>query len=167
MGVQRVGDIDINQDLAFEKVQWWTQRGGWALMVGVGVLALSGLLGHGPVSTDTVSASSGGFEIEFERFIRHRSPEQLVVEVGPEWVRDGQASVWFDALYLSGIELESLYPEPESARSGGGRFVYTFALGPEGGTVTLNIMHEAVGRETARAGIEGGPEVRFEQIVYP
>src|SRR3712207_4138009 len=55
----RVGDLEVAEDLTFQRREWAAQRVGWVLLALVIAAALAGLLGRGPLST-TRRESDGG-----------------------------------------------------------------------------------------------------------
>ena len=77
--MKRVGDLEINEDLRFQRRMWAVQRVGWivtALVVLAALAALLGLLGPGLLST-SAKAGSGGASLsveEYEQVLRYRKP---------------------------------------------------------------------------------------------
>ena len=53
------GDLELDQDLIFERRTWTVERVAWVIMALVGLAALAGLLGPGPLS-ETTSGEQGG-----------------------------------------------------------------------------------------------------------
>lgn len=51
---ERVGDLELGQDLPFQRREWAVQRIAWAAMAAVLTAALLGLFGSGPVSDAVV-----------------------------------------------------------------------------------------------------------------
>ncbi len=160
-----VSDVDIDEDLAFQAAQWRFERIGWAVMALVTLVGLAGLFGKGPISTRTATDPTNALTVEYERYTRHRAPETLLVRVSDGVGDDGVVRVWIDRTYLAGTEVQSVFPEPDSVEADRERVIYVFTLA-QGGTVTFNLMHEGIGTTEGRAGIDGGPSVRFHQFVY-
>lgn len=97
--MKRVGDLEINQDLAFERRQWPVQRVGWGVGALIIVAALLGVFGSGPLS----AATAGDEEtllVHFQRFVRHKGQGELVVKVGPNQASAGQVELWLTTEYL-------------------------------------------------------------------
>lgn len=53
--IRRVGELEIEEDLDFQRRMWRLQQIGWALLVLVVVAALLGLFGKGPLSRAVAS----------------------------------------------------------------------------------------------------------------
>jgi hypothetical protein len=51
--LQRLGDLDVAQNLAFTRREWLLRRIAWALVALTLLVALSGLFGGGPLSRGT------------------------------------------------------------------------------------------------------------------
>jgi len=81
--LKRIGDLDINQDLAFQRRSWSLQRIGWGLIALVLIAALLGLFGHGPLSEATTDDPSLPIRLAYERFGRFGSPLVLRIRVEP------------------------------------------------------------------------------------
>jgi hypothetical protein len=82
--VQRAGDLELNQDLRFQRRMWAVQRIGWAVMALVVLAGLLGLFGPGPLSSATAGKEEGPLLVEgYERFVRFRIPTTLQVRLDP------------------------------------------------------------------------------------
>ena len=68
MGMRRVGDLEVSQDLDHEKKFWLVQRIGWALLFLLWLAGVAGLFGSGPLSGSTASAPD--LRLEYDRFVR-------------------------------------------------------------------------------------------------
>lgn len=169
MGMQRLGDLEINQDLAFERRSWQVQRVAWALFALILLAALLGLLGgRGPLSERTVGEGSP-LAIRSFRFARHNSPTELTFELQPGAVPGDEARIWVNADYLDGIQVERIEPEPVQTTLAEDHITYSFMLGEAGasGRIVLHLTPQSLGWHEVRAGLEGGAEHRFTQFVYP
>ncbi len=165
--VRRVGDLEVDQDLDFQRRQWRVQRIAWVTMAAIVLVALLGLFGTGPLSD--ASAEHGSLRLDYGRFDRKRAPAVLRVDVAAGAAPEGQLRLWLDETYLDGIEIRSIVPEPESAEAGADRTVYVFRVGDasQPATISFEIEHAAFGRKTGRLGLVDGPAVAFSQFVYP
>ena len=162
------GSLQLEQDLGFQRRQWFAQRVGWALMWAAAAAGLAGFFGRGPLSTRTLSDPSGVIEVEFDRFQRAHARSEVHFSLSPAAVRDGRLQIWIDDAYLRGLRLESISPTPLSIQSRGDRQVYTFATESSSAVrVTLHYEHQAKGTVEGSVGVVGGPELRVSQFVYP
>jgi len=169
MGLHRLGDLEVSQDLDFEHRSWRVQRIGWVLFSLVLLAALLGLLGGpGPLSTTTAGEGSP-LEVVYERFARHNNPTELMLQLQPGAVPGDEVRVWVNTQYLEAIQIERIEPEPNQVEISPQRITYVFPLSDSGagGRVVLHLMPQAIGRHEVRMGVEGELEHRFTQIIYP
>src|SRR4051794_40698086 len=103
--VPRVRDLEIEQDLAYQRREWAFERVGWLLLGLLLLAALVGLLGRGPLSNTTAGDPGGPLRVEYQRFLRHRSTSTLRVHLGPNAARGNEAHLWLDREYLEGMEV--------------------------------------------------------------
>lgn len=166
--VPKVGSLQVNQDLEFQARQWKVQRAGWAAMALVVLAAAVGVFGNGPVADATARSSDGAYEVRYPRLARHRAPSTIRVTIRQGAVQ-GEARIAVERSYADGMQIEEVYPEPESVEAGADEFVYTFAAAAEGGamTVVFAVLYEDIGRNGGTITLEGHPPVRLSQFVYP
>ncbi len=168
MGARRVGDLEVGQDLAFERRSWAVQRAAWAAICLVLLAALLGLLGGaGPLAR--ARASAGPLEVEYSRFARHGAPAELVIRLGREAARGGEARVWIEQAYLDGLRVATITPPPARVEAGDGRQTFIFALaeGDAPATIVFHTTPQTLGGRAGRLGLPGGPELSLGQLVYP
>ena len=169
MSMQRVGDMEIAQDLDFQRRSWVVQRIGWMFFGLIMLAAMLGFLGGGPLSAGTAGSDTGPLQVQYGRFVRHRAPTQMEIKLRGSAVQGDEARVWVDREYLNGVELQNVVPEPDSVAAGSDRIVYVFKLRQAGepASVVFDIMPDQDGLRTARVGLEGGEELSFTQFVFP
>jgi hypothetical protein len=167
MSALRVGDLEIDQDLAIERKAWTAQRVGWGLMGLIIIAGVLGLFGGGVFSKATVGA--GGLTAEYERFCRRSAEQELRLEVAPEEQRGGEAVVVFDREYLEAMELVDVLPEPRASTSGADEVRLTFAAASPGAPIHVRVLSRPreVGRLHGRVGVEGGSAVELHHFTYP
>lgn len=169
MGLHRVGDLEISEDLQFEHRSWVVQRIGWGIFSLILLAALLGLLGGAGPLSDTTAGEGSPFEVQYERFTRHNNPTEITLRLQPRVVPGQEARLWVNAQYLEAIQIERIDPEPQAIEMSGELVTYIFSLSDSGagGRVVLHILPQAIGRHDIRLGVEGGPEHQFSQIIYP
>jgi hypothetical protein len=167
--IQRIGDLDIGQDIVFQRREWSAQRIGWALMALLSLAALAGLLGPGPLSRAIAGDEGGSLWLEYSRFERLQDPTSLKLNIGPLRSADGTARVWVSRDYLQKVQVEQVTPPPESVEAGPDRLTYVFRVAPadQPTAIVFHINHQTVGKLTSQIGLESGPELSFGQFVYP
>jgi hypothetical protein len=168
-GVQRVGTLEVAQDLEFQRRSWTVQRIGWVVMALVIVAALLGLFGPGPLSSATAGEQGGALWAEYRRFGRYASPSTLRIHLGTGAARDGEARVWLSREYLEGVRIQHITPEPDSVEAGLDRITYAFRVAEPGQpvAVTFHLELQQIGPTTGRVGLPDGPSLTFSQFVYP
>ncbi|MCA1626498.1 MAG: hypothetical protein LC742_00825 [Acidobacteria bacterium] len=168
-GVKRIGDVEINQDLDFQRLVWTVQRVGWVVTALLIVAALLGLFGPGPLSWATAGEGGAPLRLEYNRFERYLAPTTLRVHTGAGAGREGQLRIWLDRTYLEGVQVESVTPQPDSVEAGTDRMTYVFQMpDPNGPTaITFNLLTQQIGTLRGRVGLAEGQTVTFTQFVYP
>jgi hypothetical protein len=82
--IQRVGDLEINEDPDFELKDWTAQCAGWVFMGLIVFAAILGLLGgRGPLSQASAGTDDNSFRLDYSRFIHWLDPNELRLRVGP------------------------------------------------------------------------------------
>ncbi len=165
----RFGDLEIDEDMHFQRRFWALQRVGTAVLALVLAFSLTGLLGGvGPLNAR--SLRSGEVTVEVERVVRHSGVAHLAVEVPPSLQRDGTFRVWIDRSWWQGMALESdPLPAAQSAEVAGDLVLYQFAvLDPsKPSRVEFETRPDDVGLRRGAVGVVGGPSVSFTQFVVP
>jgi hypothetical protein len=165
--LHRVGSLEIDQDLGFERRQWTVQRIGWVAMALILLLAFIGLFGNGPLSQ--AEASSGPLTLQYDRLARERAPSELQVQVAAGSASEGEIVLSLNDGYLHKVDVERVVPEPTAMEAASGRVIYHFAVAdPEQfSEITFHIEPEEPGVAQGRLGLVGSDEVEFSQLIYP
>jgi len=165
--MQRIGDLELDQDLAFERRQWTVQRVGWWLMLLAVVLGLLGLFGTGPLSSAT--ARGDGVTVDYERFVRRHGEGELTIAIAPNQAQNGQVEVWLADAWLDAVTIEGISPEPASQHPSGDRQVYVFEVADPARPFTVRIDYrpQEMGRLPAELGIGSGEGLDVFQFSYP
>ena len=166
--MQRIGDLEINEDAGFAERGWQIQKAAWLLMLLFAVGALLGLTGSGPLSRATVAADQ--FRLTYDRFDRISTSSELTIQFDARAVHGGAVRVWLNREYLNSFRVESIAPEPESVVSSADRLIYTFrALENQPGEITFRLSADAraFGLVRGEAGLIAGGNIGFQQFVYP
>ncbi|MBA2468120.1 MAG: hypothetical protein H0V37_01795 [Chloroflexia bacterium] len=166
--MRHVGDLDLDQDLAFEERQWKIQRVGWVVMALIVVAALLGVFGSGPLSAATVG-DDATLALHYQRFVRHQGQGELVVRVAPNETVEGRVEFWLTTEFLGEIDLQGISPEPDEVRSAGDRQIFVFLVNDPAGPleVTISYFPNGLGRVSGGIGLVDGPDFSFNQLSYP
>ncbi len=166
---QRVGDLEIDQDLDYQQQSWIIQRIAWLVMGLVILAGLLGVFGTGLLSNAKVGKQTDPLWLEYGRFERFQSPTKLRLHFSPNAGQAGKIRVWFKRNYLENVQLQQVTPEPESVEAQSDRFIYTFA-NPKPNqptTVTFYLEPDQIGVLSGSVGLETGSPLPFNQLVYP
>jgi hypothetical protein len=161
-------DLQIDADLAHQRRVWRLQRAGWLIAAGVLLAAALGYCGAGPLTRSTAGVP-GSFSIEYDRFVRLRSPSQLIVRVDGGSLRDRRFQLFVGSEHARSAEIESVMPPASAAAVTPDGVVFTFDSGDAPGPleIVLGVKFTAAGAVAGRIGLHSGPPVRFDQWVYP
>jgi hypothetical protein len=165
----RVGDLEVDQDLAFQRRSWTVQRVAWFVMLALLAGAAAGLIGPGPLSTSEAGARGSPLWIEYERFARYQAPTKLRLHFGPGVAVDGAVRVHLDDGLVESVDVRSVTPEPERVEAAEDGLVLTLRVADPARPAAASIELEpnAYGTIPIRVGIVGGPAVEARAFVYP
>ncbi len=107
---RKIGDLEISEDIEFQKKSWRFERVSQYLVLLLVVLALLGLFGGGPISS-TTRTSQNGLQVECPRFQRNHSSYRLKITPSAASIREGQVSIWVDQSLLHALRIENITPE--------------------------------------------------------
>lgn len=135
----------------------------------VGLAALAGLLGPGPLSETTSGEQGGPLWLEYSRFGRFRAPLTLRVNLGPNTGQQGSVRVWLSRDYLESVQIEQVMPQPAQVEVGPERLTYVFPVSdPSRSTaVTFWLKTEQIGRQRGCVGLANASTLCFRQFIYP
>lgn len=163
--IKRIGDLDIGQDLEFQKRSWAVQRAGWVVMTLLIIAGLLGVFGRGIAADATAGEENSGLRVEYERFARAQSPTTLVMRLGA-----GANSVRLNREYLEAVQIESVSPPPETVEAAPGDDIYVFSRAADGAgepfTVTFYLQPKGAAVISGRASANNVTR-EFRQFVYP
>lgn len=163
--IKRIGDLEINQDLATQRRMWTIQRVGWGTMAAILAAALLGLFGHGPLSRATQGLATEGFAVEYDRLARYRGPSALRMWIQPD--HEGCASVWIPHHYLADVGVRQIMPWPDRmiATDDGVRFEWAAESGSL--LVTWRVEPDRIGLLSTELRSPGHAPRRLSQFIYP
>ena len=154
--------LEIDEDIPFQKREWFYQRIGIGLLFVFVLAALLGFTGMGgPMSRAEAGEPGSSLRIEYERVVRRGSLSTVTLHLQ---ARPGGVRFWVGALYFDDVRIESVAPAPDLVSVENGRHVYVLRSGSADVTVVVRVEHQTVGRLHGEMGIVGGPSVRFNQL---
>lgn len=166
-GLERLGSLEIDEDLVFERRQWAVQRVGWVVMLLILVAGLIGLLGPGPISHAQVS--SGALAAEYERVVRKQAPSELHVRLEPGAAPEGEVALLIAQDYLDKVEIRHVLPEPSEMATApdGTIFRFTVDAPDQPSEITFDIEPSEPGVARGQIGLLEGDGVTIEQVIFP
>jgi hypothetical protein len=167
--VPRHGDIEIDQDPAFQRRDWRAQSVGRIVMVVIVIAALAGAFGDGVLSSRRARTDDGRLEVEYDRIARHGAPEPLRVHVAAHAPGDSIVDLWIDQRYVHGVVMREISPSPIATWAGGERLIYRFRLTDLPRTAVIVFQADAndLWSRSGAVGLLRGDSVRFRQFVLP
>ncbi|HEX7054324.1 MAG TPA: hypothetical protein VF211_10390 [Burkholderiales bacterium] len=166
MPFAQVGELQVAEDIRFQRREWLAERLGWVVMTAAVFAALAGLVGDGPASNAVAASPGGRLAVEYQRFAHRQAPTELRVRYGEGSAQQGRIRLALDSQYVGKLKIERVQPEPEKIELAGGRYVYVFPAGDGPGQVTFVVQMEAFGRVAGGVAL-GEERVALSQIVYP
>ena len=165
---QYSGDLGIEQDLRFQQRTWLVQRVGWGVIACVLVVALLGLLGSGPLASRTVDSPQGRFRLEYQRFLRQRTPTRIHLFVYLKDQPQQEVRVWCDHTLIEHFEVTQIAPQPLKVETDSGSLAYIFPLTDQAEQLTIifSLEPERFGLLSSRISV-GDDSLYFRQLVYP
>lgn len=144
---QLVKDLEIVEDLDYQRRSWIVQRVGWVVMGSLSLAGLLGLFGPGLLSWAKAGKPGDRLWLEYERFERFQSPAQLRVHVAPGASQTGQTRLQIDRDYLEQIQLQQVTPQPWRVEAAGDQLGYIFQIAkPEQSTaITFYFQPQQIG----------------------
>ncbi|MFP5362307.1 MAG: hypothetical protein ACLGI5_06225 [Thermoleophilia bacterium] len=157
----RVGDLEIAQDLGYER-RALRLRNAFAVVWGlILVAALLGVFGTGPLSS--ARTSDGPLQVEYERFTRFGTTTELSIAPGGG---EGTTNVAISRPYLHDLVINDIQPQPAGATVLPDRIVYSFDMQPPAEIKFFSTFRE-IGRQTATIWGPDGRRLSYAQFVYP
>jgi hypothetical protein len=165
---RRVGDLEISQDLRFQRREWLFERVGWAVMLMLAVATLLGLFGRGWLSAAHVG-DGASLRLDYERITRLYSSTELRLSLGTDAARGDTIRVWLDRDFIESVQVQSIVPRPDQVEIGADRLSYVFASETSGqpAIITFQVQPQHPWSHAGRVGLPGGQAYRFSQFVFP
>jgi hypothetical protein len=101
---------------------WIFERAGWAAMALAAMAAMLGVFGGGWAARAEVRVG-GALTVEYSRFARALSPDELTVNWRP---RGEQSELWIERAYLEQFQVDEIQPTPAAVGVDRDRIYYTF-----------------------------------------
>jgi hypothetical protein len=163
-----MGELQIEQDVAFQRREWRMERAGWVALATFVIAAAAGLFGDGPLSHATASDQSRQLVIRYQRFVRASASSELHLQVSASAANSGEITVWADRAYLRDVEVSSIVPEPTRVSQLGKHIVYAFAVAAaaESSEIAFRYKPARAGRLHGSFGLSARAPVALRQFAF-
>ena len=159
MASDRPARLQIHEHLDFQRRFRVFRLCGTAALVLLLLVAMSGLLGSGPLASSRVSA--GLMEVDHPRFLHRRNPDWFEVRVD---AGHGPVELVLEGALVEEFDLDAVTPTPEQAVRADGRLLLRLAPGTS--TVRLQLTPRRMG--SAEGHVRAGADsARLRMFVYP
>lgn len=165
---KRVEPLEIEELPAFQRKEWLIQRIGWVAWVLVLLAGMLGLIGSGPLSNTSSSASDDSLTVRYDRFLHYHQPAMLEVTLHPD-ISGSSARLFLSQSLLERLQISRIEPEPEEGELASDGLIYTFPLlaSAESAKIRFHVQYEAVGNSNGRIALIGHEPALVNQFVYP
>ena len=162
-------DLEISEDMAFQRKSWTAERVSWAMLALLLLAGLLGLFSVGPLSTATAADPARLLSLDYERFLRFKAPSELRLHLEPEATAEETVTIRLSGDLAHGVELVNIQPEPDGMRAAPDGLELEFLLSHPGEPVTLlfGILPHQMGRLEGEVGLAGAAPLRLSSFVYP
>lgn len=160
-------ELDIDQDLEFQRRDWTFERIGWIGILVLVVAALAGLFGQGPLSDTQRVTPDNSLRVEYDRFERRGAESKLTIFVRRDSAAGSAVSLWINDAFLKGIRLEQIDPQPVRQVSVGDRTLFDIAVAGDSARLTFAFRPTEIGSRRLELGIMGREPLSLSQFVYP
>jgi len=160
--------LEIDEDIQQQRKVWRIEKVSWCVMVLLMIAALSGLLGHGPLSSATLGDSASGMLVQYEHFERANAPASFRIQLASQ-DQTTNARISLGNEFFSKVAVSRIEPAPAEVEVWPDHLTYVF-LRPEPGSAADIIVHYKpldFGSVEVELGLEGYPKQAFSQFVYP
>jgi hypothetical protein len=157
-------DYPVAENMRLQNAFWRWERATWVVLAIILVIALTGLLAHGPLSKRTVA--DAGLSLTYERFQRITAVARLSARIS---VSSGdEASLTLSPAFAENFQISDIEPRPLRSTAGPEGLELVFQA-PAAGKLSLVIWAHPRSFGffdlSAAAGSQG--RVAFSILVYP
>lgn len=162
------GELEIDQDLQFQRRMWRIERVGWGAMAIILICAVMGLFGNGPLSRTTTQTGEL-FAVEYQRFGRYQAPMEMRLHLLAGFTKDDSLFFQLDRTFLSHVQIARITPQPalEQPTSDGIRFIYPVRVQDGSILVTISYQPEQIGMLKATLRADDTSPLSIRQFIYP
>jgi hypothetical protein len=155
--------LQIDENLAFQKLEWRVQRVGLGCLAGAVLFGLLGGFGAGPLARTTAQSPDGAIQLDYDRFVRVGVPTRLTLRALRPLARIDAIS--FPAEYLARVH--AVIPTTASIEEIDGRVTIALPdLPTSAPVVVLELQPGGPGLRRAALDVDGKPLGPIWQLAY-
>ncbi|MBD1552691.1 hypothetical protein [Pseudomonas typographi] len=156
----------VEEDIALQLRTWRFERIGLAVLLLLILLALLGLFSKGPLSNANASSSDGQLSVEYQRFSRNDTEEQLHITLRA--APGQQLAVVLDPALLQAANIEAMHPLPGPSRSQGQGLSIPMLADPQGvAALYLTLRTQGIGLFRCHLQASTGQALTINKFIYP
>jgi hypothetical protein len=161
--------IELHEDLEFQRKQFRVERIGWILMAAVLVAALLGVFGSGPLSNAIAESSESGLRVEYSRFARRDAHTRVEIHVDPSLVAKDRLRLRLGGDFMQRVLVQAITPTPERWTVEDRTIVAELPVGGSTGPVpvAVDFSPREFGPTTLELSAGPGRALTIRQFVYP
>src|SRR5512133_1227959 len=165
----RVGDLEIEQDMDFQRANWRISRVAWVIMALILLAGLAGLLGSGPASDAQSGGPDAGIQVHYDRILRVLTSGSIEVDLEPGATSSRDVRLKLGGDLVRELQLERIEPEPSNAEIDPDGITYTFNANQPGqpGRIVFYGTAQRVGSMNGSIGLDQRRPVSLPQLVFP
>lgn len=166
---KKIGDLQINEDMEFQKRSWVIQRIGWVISAVVILLASLGLFGNGVLSDAKAGQEDGVLWLEYPRFERFQDEFRMKVHAKEGVATENEITIQLNLDYLENVEVNSISPAPDSEIKDADWITYIFKTNNQSSPFTayFYVTAQKAGPLSGTFRVQNGEMVSFSQFIYP
>jgi hypothetical protein len=164
MREQQSRDYPIPENMRLQNAFWASERATWIVLAIILLIALTGVLAHGPLSKRTVA--DGGLSVSYERFQRVTSLARLNARISGG--NGHESSLTLSPAFAENFQIADIEPRPLRSSAGPRGLELVFAA-PATGELSVVIWSHprTFGRFDLTAAADPQGRVAFSILVYP
>lgn len=152
---------------AFQRREWSFQRVGTIVLVAFILAGFLGFLGTGPLATTTRSSANSVVTVEYDWVARAKADNDVRIVLPPRAVEDGTVILELAGSWLSGVDIETISPEPVEQQAIPNGVALTFNVEHSDEVdVSLSVVPRELFSHEAKLTVSG-ESVSFNQFVLP
>lgn len=166
--VKRIGDLEIQQDLDYQRIEWRCERVGWVLMLLTLLAAALGLFGGGVLSGATATNADQTIRVEYERFLHIHSESSIKIDLAASLTDQGEVRLHLNREFCDAVQQLRATPVLHwEAGADGQVLVVRVADRGQPLRIYLYFDPDRIGTVVGRIGTSEGDPVQFQQFSYP